>query len=73
MSEIREEIKKIDKDIAYFEKYRQNLKKYAFELTKEEGNKRIKYYRILEEVERMTLKIELLRNIKINLEKYREF
>jgi hypothetical protein len=73
MSEIREEIKKIDKDIAYFEKYRQSLKKYAFELTKEEGNKRIKYYRILEEVERMTLKIELLRNIKINLEKYREF
>ena len=50
-----------------------NLKKYAFELTKEEGNKRIKYYRILEEVERITSKIELLKNIKINLEKYREF
>jgi hypothetical protein len=73
MSEIREEIKKVDKDINYFEKYRQNLKKYAFEFIQDKENKRIKYYKILEEVDRMTLKIELLKNIKINLEKYREF
>jgi hypothetical protein len=73
MSEIREEIKKVDKDISYFEKYRQNLKKYAFEFVHEKENKRVKYYKILEEVDRMTLKIEFLKNIKINLEKYREF
>ena len=73
MNDIREEIKKVDKDIVYFEKYRYSLKKYAFEFVLDKENKRIKYYKLLEEVDRMTLKIEMLRNIKINLEKYREF
>lgn len=73
MSYIRGEVRKIKKDIIYYEKYRHNLKKFVIELLLGKSFVLIKYYSLLEEVDRITIKIESLKVIKESLEKYREF
>jgi hypothetical protein len=72
MNYIRKEINDLEKDILYYEKYRQNLKTFAFGLITGKPFMRIKYYSLLEEVDRMTIKIESLRVINENLNKYKE-
>ena len=72
MTYINKETRKIEKDILYYEAYRQNLKKFTFEMISEKPNMRLKYYKLLEEVDNMTIKIEALKVIKKSFEKYRE-
>jgi hypothetical protein len=73
MSYMHEENRRIEKDIIYFKKYRQNLKTFAFGLITGKPFMRIKYYSLLEEVDRVTIKIEALRVIKSGFETYKEF
>jgi hypothetical protein len=72
MSYIHNEIKKLGKNVLYYENYRHNLKKFIFEMVTEKPNMRIRYYKLLEEVDRITFKIETLKSIKERLEKYQE-
>lgn len=62
MNARQREIVRIKEDIFYYKKYRQNLKKFTFELISKNPNLRFKFYKLLKEIEDITLILEFLEN-----------